>query len=192
MGLQLAEADYAKPRGRVYYELMLDLLHLSPAGIIMLLDAGRSDKINEETYNVPSWIPDRSQITPPKPTSGQDYFLSSSYRTMDATHKSEPYFELNGDNHKLWIKGHWQGHVAYCTDRFPVIDSSSLASAEAGTMTGISQSLVILASWVHTVQYTTRLWRPLSWHYLTKFRSTRTITTHQVMLFLAIKSRVMT
>jgi hypothetical protein len=26
MGLQLAEADYAKPRGRVYHELMLDLL----------------------------------------------------------------------------------------------------------------------------------------------------------------------
>lgn len=61
MGLQLAKADYAKPRGRVYHELMLDLLQWSPAGISMLLDAGRSDYIDEKMDNMPPWVPDWSQ-----------------------------------------------------------------------------------------------------------------------------------
>lgn len=89
---------------------------------------------------------------------------------MDATHKSEPHFVLTDDHRKLWIKGHWQGHVSYCEKRFPVIDSSSLALAKGGTMAGVSQSLEILARWVHTVQCITRPRRPSSWHRLTEFR----------------------
>ncbi|KAK0636360.1 hypothetical protein B0T17DRAFT_613101 [Bombardia bombarda] len=53
--VELSQPDYAKPRGRVYQELLVDLIRWQPSMANLILDAREEHRLGPD---VPSWVPD--------------------------------------------------------------------------------------------------------------------------------------
>jgi hypothetical protein len=161
VGLQLAEPDYNKSPGRVYYELMLDLLRWSPKALILLIDAGVDSKHESQLGGVPSWVPNWNNI-PPKPTISADYFLHASNRTLDATPNSRPQCEFDTSYSKLTIRGIWKGRVSHCTLGFSPLDPSLATAEHVSALEPVLPSLDILVELVTTIRSTPRAVTPLA------------------------------
>ncbi|KAG4437823.1 hypothetical protein IFR05_006710 [Cadophora sp. M221] len=55
---EVSDSDYQESRGKVFHELLLDLLHRDPWAPVLLQDTGRSWNSDPEMLDTPSWVPD--------------------------------------------------------------------------------------------------------------------------------------
>ncbi|KAH9206403.1 hypothetical protein DL95DRAFT_469649 [Leptodontidium sp. 2 PMI_412] len=58
LGFGVPDPDYRMSKGKVFHELLLDLLHWDASAAVLLQDAGRSRTSDPDMLEAPSWVPD--------------------------------------------------------------------------------------------------------------------------------------
>ncbi|KAI1406093.1 heterokaryon incompatibility protein-domain-containing protein [Hypoxylon fuscum] len=162
LGLRFAKLKYDNSQGQTYHELLLDLLHWSPAAVVLLLDAGAAGQreYDDEMQGAPSWVPNWNRIPPIPAISGQ-FFLDASHRNMDATLGSRPKFKLGSSSRQLLVRGHWKGHIRYCTARFQKIDRSSLETDGINILATPDGPLATFRRWIDAVRSNVNPYNPV-------------------------------
>lgn len=126
LGFEVSDVDYQKSKGKVFHELLLDLLYWDSSAAVPLQDAGRSWNSDPEMLEAPSWVPDWTALEA-NPIVSWRYFTRQSDVTQPVVpSRLEAQIQFNHSLDELHVRGYWNGFTEFCTAPFHEIDVLSL------------------------------------------------------------------
>lgn len=137
IGVTPSKADFSKPVGLVYRDLLRDLIAWREDLIILLLDVG------PPMPDTPSWIPDWASLQ-------ERTWLASEY-TDDLADIPRAVRGVKVGDLEMTVQGIVLGTVTFCSEAFDRIDEIDMDDVDLASRNKLLSAFVQLSQWLTTV-----------------------------------------